>query len=110
MPRGGGLLVYVDKNIPSRILNGHVIPGDIKILCVEINLNKQKWVIIGLYRPPNMNESYFIDNISRVIDYYSKSYERVIIMGDFNQDPLMNLSRYSVTVMIYITLLKKNVL
>ena len=31
-----------------------------------------------------MNESYFIDNISRVIDYYSKGYGRVIIMGDFN--------------------------
>ena len=74
--------------MPSRILNAHVIPGDIEILCVEINLNKKKWVIIGIYRPPDMNELYFIDNLSRVIDYYSKGYERVITMIDFNLGPL----------------------
>ena len=84
---GGGLLMFVNDNIPSRILNAHVIPGDIEILCVEINLKKQKWVIIGIYRPPNMNEMYFFDNLCRVIDYYSKGYDRVMIMGDFNLEP-----------------------
>ena len=81
------LLMYVNENIPSQILNAHVIPGDIEILFVEINLDKQKWVIIGIYRPPNMNELYFIDNLSCFIDYYSKGYERVIIMRDFNLEP-----------------------
>ena len=31
-----GLLMYVNENIPSRILHEHSIPDDIKILCVEI--------------------------------------------------------------------------
>ena len=70
---GGGLLMNFNENIPLRILNAHVIPGDIEILCVD--LNKKKWVIIGIYRPPDMNELYFIDNLSRAIDYYSKGYE-----------------------------------
>ena len=39
---GGGLLMYVNENIPSRILVEHTIPGDIEILCVKINLRKQK--------------------------------------------------------------------
>ncbi len=56
-------------------------------MCVELNLKKQKWVLIGLYRPPNMNERYFLDHLSRVIDYYSTKYDRIVIMGDFNSEP-----------------------
>ena len=34
--------MYVNDNIPSRILNQHTIPDDVEIMCVEINLKKQK--------------------------------------------------------------------
>ena len=30
---GGGLLMYVNENIPSRQLKEHVIPDDIEIMC-----------------------------------------------------------------------------
>ena len=83
----GGLLLYVNENIPSRKLKEHTLPDDIEIMCVELNLKKQKWVLIGLYRPPNMNERYFLDHLSRVIDYYSTKYDRIVIMGDFNSEP-----------------------
>ena len=52
-------------------------------LCVK----KQKWVLIGIYRPPNMNETYFLDQLSKVTDLYSKKYDRIVIMGDFNSEP-----------------------
>ncbi len=84
---GGGLLMYVNENIPSRQLKEHIIPDDIEIMCVEINLKKKKWVLLGIYRPPNMNEKYFFDNLSRVIDCYSKKYDSIIVMGDFNLEP-----------------------
>ena len=84
---GGGLLLYVNENIPSRKLNAHSVPADIEIICVELNLRKQKWIIIGIYRPPKMNEKYFYDQLSRVVDLYSKTYDRVVIMGDFNSEP-----------------------
>ena len=83
----GGLLMYVNENIPSRKLNEHTLPDDVEIMCVEINLKKQKWILMGLYRPPNMNEMYFLNHLSRVIDYYSKKYDRIVIMGDFNSEP-----------------------
>ena len=34
-----------------------------------------------------MNEKYFLDHLSRVVELYSKSYDRVIIMGVFNSEP-----------------------
>ena len=83
----GGLLMYVNENIPSRILNEHILPNDTEIMCVEVNLRKQKWVIIGIYRPPNMNVNYFLSHLSKVIDLYSKKYDRVLVMGDFNLEP-----------------------
>ena len=43
---GGGLLMYVNENIPSRLLKSHDTPEEIQILCVEINLKKQKWVVL----------------------------------------------------------------
>ena len=80
----GGLLMYVNQDIPSRILKSHDTPEDIEIMCVEINLRKQKWVVIGIYRPPNLNAIYFSNHLSRVLDLYSKKYDNLIIMGDFN--------------------------
>ena len=55
--------------------------------CTEINLKKQVWIIISIYHPPNMNDSYFIDHLSKTIDFYSTKYDRLIIMGDFNLEP-----------------------
>ena len=69
------------------LLCEHTLPDDVEIMCVEINLKKQKWILMGIYRPPNMNERYFLDHLSRVIDCYSKKYDRLVIMGDFNSEP-----------------------
>ena len=34
-----------------------------------------------------MNHNYFMDHLSRTIDFYCTKYERVIVMGDFNLEP-----------------------
>ena len=62
-------------------------PENVVILCTEINLKKQKWVIIGIYNPPDMNDKYFVDNLSKTIDLYSTKYDRIVVMGDFNLEP-----------------------
>ena len=76
---GGGLLMYVNEIIPSRALHEHSIPDHIEILCVEINLRKQKWVLLGII--------FFFDHLSRVVDFYSTTFDRVVISGDFNSEP-----------------------
>ena len=57
--------MYVNENIPSRKLNEHTIPDDVEIMCVEINLKQQKWALMGIYRPPNKEERYFLDQIRK---------------------------------------------
>ena len=50
--KSGGLLVYVNENIPSRILSQFIFEKNMQILPVELNLRKQKWLIFVIYRPP----------------------------------------------------------
>ena len=61
-------------SIPSRKLQEHTTP----------DLKKQKWVIIGIYNPPNMNNKYFLDHLCKTIDLYSRKYDNIVIMGDSN--------------------------
>ena len=86
--RSGGLLVYVNSDIPSRLLTSYSFPNDLQIIPIEINLRKEKWIIFSIYKPPKQNSVYFLNNLSISIDYYSKSYSNLLVMGDFNLEPL----------------------
>ena len=57
--KSGGLLVYVNSNIPSKVLKIPDCPSDIQVIPVEINLKKQKWLVIAIYTPPSQYKNYF---------------------------------------------------
>ena len=44
----GGIMVYINENIPSRRLLKKTIPNNIQIIPFEINLKKRKF-LLGLY-------------------------------------------------------------
>ena len=85
--RKGGLLVYVKSYLPSRLLKSFDIPNDIQIIPFELNLRKEKWLFICIYRPPLQNKQYFLENLSEIIDHYSSIYDNHIVLGDFNMEP-----------------------
>ena len=43
---GGGILVYIREDIPSKLLNISYIASDIECLGIEVNLRKAKWLVI----------------------------------------------------------------
>ena len=53
--RSGGLLVYVKGLIPARVLISFSTPADTQILVFEINLRKEKWLLVAIYKPPSLN-------------------------------------------------------
>ena len=55
---GGGVLIYVREDIPSKILP-QVVQADIEALFIEINLRKTKWLLCGCYHPPSQSDDYF---------------------------------------------------
>ena len=80
---GGGVLVYIREDIPSKQLNCHIFPEDIEGIFVEINLRKTKWLLFGSYHPPSQSDQYYFDCVGRSIDKYL-NYDNFLLAGDFN--------------------------
>ena len=93
--RKGGLLVYIKSHLQSRLLKNFDIPKDTQIITCELNLRKEKWVFMYIYRPPSQNKQYFLDKLSEIIDHYSSIYDSYIILGDFTGAHLGEGSRGS---------------
>ena len=81
---GGGLLVYVKVGIPSKHLQVYSFPDDIEVIVVEINLKKQKWLLLCLYRPPSQSQEYFFGEIEKSLDFFSSKFENFMLIGDLN--------------------------
>ena len=80
----GGLLAYITEGIIPNTLRG-LDPGQQKqILPNEINIRKQKWLLLPVYRPRTQNRTFSMDNIAKVLDKYSADIENALIIGDYS--------------------------
>ena len=53
----------------------------------EINLRKEKWLVISIYRLPSKNSEFFLNSLTSIIDHFWKLFDNYIIIGDFNLEP-----------------------
>ena len=69
--KGGGIILYVREDIPSKLLNSSCIDHDKEYFLLEINLRKQKWLIICNYNPHNISVKKLIHiHQSMIIFFY----------------------------------------
>ena len=83
---GGGILIYIREDIPSKVLLKHTFPSDIEGIFVEINLRKTKWLLFGSYHPPSQQDKYYFDCVSKSLDIYHDLYDKFLLIGDFNAE------------------------
>ena len=83
---GGGMLVYIREDIPSKLLNISYIASDIECLVTEVNLRKVKWFGICLYNSHKNYISNHLENLSKVLSRNLSQYERFPCIGDFNSE------------------------
>ena len=88
---GGGLILYINENIPCRPLNDHATFPNLELIAIEIH-QKKRWLFIGMYKPPSQSDREFTNRLSSIIDYYSPKYENLILIGDFNVSKKNNLN------------------
>ena len=84
--RRGGLLVYIKSSLPSKMLTKFKLPNNIQIIPFELNLRKDKWLFVCIYKPPLQNNQYFVSILSDFLDFYSNECDKVVL-GDFNLEP-----------------------
>ena len=85
--KSGGILVYVKFSIPSRWLCYEELLISIQAIPFGINLRKEKWLVISIYRPPSQNSEYFLNSLTKNINYFANTYDNHLILGDFNLEP-----------------------
>ena len=83
---GGGILVYIREDIPSKLLNISYIASDIECLGIEVNLRKVKWLVICTYNPHKNYIWNHLENLSKVLNINLSQYERFLCIGDFNSE------------------------
>ena len=82
---GGGVMIFVKQDIPSKLLIKQTFPRDFEGLFVEWNFGKSKWLLFGTYYPPPQNDQNFLNCIDEALDIHS-NYENVLLAGDFNAE------------------------
>ena len=81
---GGGIILYVKEDIPSKLL---IIDSHFESIFLEINIRKKKWLISCCYNPNINSISASLDHIGNNIDKYFSTYENFIVLGDLNAEP-----------------------
>ena len=83
--RGGGLLLYVNEDIPCKRISVNFM-SNIETIFLEINLKKRKWLLLGIYNPHKEMTNNFLTGIGHKLNELSLKYENIIILGDFNSE------------------------
>ena len=66
---GGGVIIYVRADIPSKILEKHKLPQDIEGMLMELNFRKIKWLLFGTYHLPSQNDQYYFEALDKALDW-----------------------------------------
>ena len=80
------LLAYKKAGIIHNKLRRLDLHQEMQILPIEMNIRKQKWLLLAVYRPPTQNRTFFMDNIAKMVDKYSADIQNILIIGDFNME------------------------
>ena len=84
---GGGLLIYVRSDIPCKQqLTKYEFSERIERIFIEINLRKLKWLLFGTYHLPSQSNSFYVDNVGRALGISTQTYDRFLLVGDFNAE------------------------
>ena len=82
--KSGGLLVYVESSFPTRKVSRDDFCNSIQAIPFEINLRKEKWLVIAIYRSPSQGSVLFLNSLTKIIDVFADKYNNCLIMSDFN--------------------------
>ena len=85
--KGGGIILYVREDIPSKLINSSCTNHDKEYFLVELNLRKQKWLIICNYNPHKTRIKGYLECISKEIDSHSPKYDGFLLLDGFISEP-----------------------
>ena len=80
---GRGVCMYVNQDIATRRVEYNSL-SNIESVCLELNLRKRKWLVIGIYKPPSYSEDTFIKSLFYCLTNAAKEFDNIVLLGDFS--------------------------
>ena len=96
-------MLFVKDDIITFPLDRYFFLVGFEAFCIELNLQKKKWFIFCIYNPHNRFIKHHLKELGKAIEFYSKTYENIIIMGDLTQrflSLIWHLSVLSITLKV----------
>ena len=57
---GGGLILYINENIPCKPISNHPMFFYLELMAFELYQSKRNWLFLGIYKPPSKNDTEFL--------------------------------------------------
>ena len=80
---GGGQIVYIRSDLPSRRLE-HLESTALESIVCEVQLRSDKWGFVFVYRPPGMNDNTAISELDIILNKVLTKYDYIFLSGDIN--------------------------
>ncbi|KAG7305791.1 hypothetical protein JYU34_009931, partial [Plutella xylostella] len=98
--KGGGVLIYTHTDLAARVIEPPFTMLTAECVIVSINKNNIEIIIVGIYRPPKINQEnkvvQFLDELNLLLKKINN--DKIIICGDININLLdtknKNISHY----------------
>ena len=82
-----GILLYIRENIHPKVLKFEPVQNSFEGFFIEINLLKKRLLLSCSYNPTRKNIVNQVKNINIGLDQFSATYDKLILLGDFNFEP-----------------------
>ena len=84
---GGGLTAFIKSDIPAH-RRKDLESKFSENIPYEVILNKSKWSVMCVYRPPKMQDSEFSQEFTNNLDKCITLFDQYMVIGDLNYDML----------------------
>ena len=81
---GWRLLLYINENIPCKVINVGDIPNDTEMILFEFLVKTRKWFCVGTHILSSQNKNYFHDTLSKVLSKLTCQYDNNMLIGEFD--------------------------
>ena len=101
--KGGWIILFVKDGIITFPLDRYYLPVGFEAFWIELNLRKKKSLIFFIYNPHNRFIKHHLKELGKAIEFYSKTYENIIVMGYLTQrflSLIWHLSVLSITLKV----------
>ena len=67
---GGGLLLYVNENLPGKIINSYKFKENSEIILFEFSVSNKKWLLLDNYKSPSQKDLPIINELNLALNFF----------------------------------------